>query len=431
MNSPTGRDRPRVVILGAGFAGLRLARSLRGTAVDVVVIDRQNHHLFQPLLYQVATAGLAAPDIAAPIRRVLRRNKSLRVIYGEVTKLEPDKKRVWLGDEALSYDILAIATGAGHSYFGRDEWAEFAPGLKTLRDAQDIRSRILRAFEAAERIEVEAERGPWLRFAVVGAGPTGVELAGALAELARKILPGDFRRFDSGMTEVLLIEGGPRVLSAYPEDLSQSAERQLEKLGVTVRCDARVTMIDADGISINEGERIAARTTIWAAGVQVSPILEGLGCPLDRAGRAHVSPDLSLQGQPDIYVLGDAAHVEEAGKQVPGVAPAAMQMGKHAAQSIRRRLAGKQSRPFRYRDKGSMATIGRASAVAEIGRLHLRGYAAWLAWLFVHLIFLVGFRSRIVVLINWAWAYIGYRPAARVLAELAEDGQAEAPPEKL
>ncbi len=415
-----GPDRPRVVILGAGFAGLRVAKGLRRAPVDVVVVDRQNHHLFQPLLYQVATAGLASPDIAAPIRRVLRRSRNTRVIYGEVTGVDPESRTVWLGDEALPYDILVVATGATHSYFGHDDWEKIAPGLKTLQDAQGIRSRILRAFETAERLSSDDERAPWLRFMVVGGGPTGVELAGALAELSRKILPRDFRSFDPGMTEVLLLEGGPRILSAYPEELSQSAQRQLENLGATVRTGAQVTSIDASGVTVGEGERIEAKTVLWAAGVQASPILTSLGAPLDRAGRAHIEPDLTVPGRPEIFVLGDAAHFEQGGKQIPGVAPAAMQMGAYAVKLIKRRLRGKSLKPFRYRDKGSMATIGRASAVAELGRFRLRGFFAWLAWLFVHLIFLVGFRSRIVVLINWAWAYVGYKPAARVLAELAD-----------
>lgn len=419
------RARPRIVILGAGFAGLRVAKALRRADVDVVIVDRQNHHLFQPLLYQVATAGLAAPDIAAPIRRVLRRSRNTRVIYAEVTRVDPDAKTVHLGADTLSYDTLVVATGATHSYFGHDDWQDIAPGLKTLRDAQNIRSRVLRAFETAERVATDAERAPWLRFVVVGAGPTGVELAGALAELSRKILPRDFRNFDPEMTEVLLLEGGPRILSAYPDELSSSAVRQLERLGAVVRTGAQVTAMDTDGVTIGEGEHIAAKTILWAAGVQASPVLGAFDAPLDRAGRLLVEPDLTVPGHPDVFVLGDAAHFEQDGKQIPGVAPAAMQMGAHAAKTIRRRLKGKNHGPFRYRDKGSMATIGRASAVAELGRFRLRGFFAWLTWLFVHLLFLVGFRSRIVVLINWAWAYVGYRPAARVLSDLADNDKNE------
>ncbi|MEM1449215.1 MAG: NAD(P)/FAD-dependent oxidoreductase [Planctomycetota bacterium] len=410
-------------MIGGGFAGLQVAKSLRRAPVDVVVVDRQNHHLFQPLLYQVATAGLAAPDIAAPIRRILRDQDNASVLYAEVTAIDTERRVVQLGERALEYDTLVLATGATHSYFGHDDWAEHAPGLKTLADAQDIRARVLRAFETAECATTDEARDPWLRMVVVGAGPTGVELAGALAELARKILPDDFRNFDPKQTEVLLVEGGPRVLAAYSEDLSASAQRQLERLGVTVRTGAQVTGIDAEGVTVAGGERIPARTVLWAAGVQVSPLLGGLGAPTDRAGRVAVEPDLSVPGHPDVYVIGDAAQVPWKDGLVPGVAPAALQMGKHAAKQIQRRLRGEATTAFRYLDKGSMATIGRASAVAEIGGRHLRGLLAWLAWLFVHLLFLVGFRSRLVVLINWIWAYVGYRPVARVLAELAdEDG---------
>ncbi|MEM9800427.1 MAG: NAD(P)/FAD-dependent oxidoreductase [Planctomycetota bacterium] len=418
--SPPARSeaarRPRVVIVGGGFAGLQIARSLERAAVDVVVVDRQNHHLFQPLLYQVATAGLAGPDIASPIRRILRRQRNASVLYAEVTGVDAEAREVLMGDRRLPYDVLVLATGATHSYFGNDGWAEHAPGLKTLADAHEIRARVLRAFERAESAARDADRDPWLRMVVVGAGPTGVELAGALAELSRKILPRDFRNFDPKRTEVLLLEGGSRVLPAYSDELSDSAQRQLEGLGVTVRTGALVTDIDANGVSIGEDERIEARTVLWAAGVQASPLLD---VPTDRAGRVVVEPDLTAPGHPEIFVLGDAAHVEIDGAEVPGVAPAAMQMGKHAARQIRRRLDGRQSEPFKYRDKGSMATIGRASAVAEIGGRQLRGLVAWLAWLFVHLLFLVDFRNRLVVLINWIWAYVGYRPVARVVAELA------------
>ncbi len=423
----------RVVILGAGFAGLRVAKALRRAPVEVVVVDRQNHHLFQPLLYQVATAGLAAPDIAAPIRRVLRKCSNACVVYDEVQAIDPARRVVRLLEVELTYDTLVVATGATHSYFGHDEWAVHAPGLKSLADAQGIRSHVLRAYEAAERIEDAAARDPWLRFVVVGAGPTGVELAGALAELARKILPRDFRRFDAGAAEVLLLEAGERVLATYPEELSASAQRQLEKLGVRVRTGSKVIGIDAEGVDLapsgagdaGGSERIPARTVLWAAGVCASPILADLEAPLDRAGRVRVEDDLSVPGHPDIFVVGDAASVERDGKAVPGVAPAALQMGAYAATRIRERARGRASAaaPFRYRDKGSMATIGRASAVADLGRFRFGGFFAWLAWLFVHLLFLVGFRTKIVVLINWAWAYVGYRPAARVVSELAGDDE--------
>lgn len=418
---PTDADRTRhrVVVLGAGFAGLRVARNLRKLDVEVVVVDRQNHHLFQPLLYQVATAGLAAPDIAAPIRRILRSNKNARVVYGEVTGIDRARGIVLLGEDAVHYDTLVVATGATHSYFGNESWARHAPGLKTLQDAHNIRSRILRAFEAAERAPSPAAQRPWLRFVVVGAGPTGVELAGALAELARKILPEDFRQFDTKSAEVLLVEAGPRVLNAYTDKLSASARRQLEELGVTVRTDAMVTDIDAESVTLGD-ERIETRTVLWAAGVQASPLLEGLGAPIDRAGRVHVAPDLTVPDHPEIFVLGDAAHFEQDGKQIPGVAPAALQMGDYATQVIRARHTSRPApAPFRYRDKGSMATIGRASAVAHLGKMQISGFFAWMTWLFVHILFLVGFRSRLVVLINWMWAYVAYRPAARVWPELA------------
>jgi len=420
--------RPRVVVIGAGFAGLAAARALAKAPVDVVVVDRQNHHLFQPLLYQVATAGLAAPDIASPVRRILRHQRNASVLYAEVSGIDVEARTVHLGDRDLPYDVLVVATGATHSYFGNDDWAEHAPGLKTLEDAQKIRARVLRAFEMAEREARDEDRSPWLRMVVVGGGPTGVELAGALAELSRKILPSDFRSFDPRRTEVLLLEAGERVLAAYPEDLSESARAQLERLGVTVRLGAMVTDIDEGGVTLDGGERVEARTVLWAAGVQAPPMLESLGAEVDRAGRVKVEPDLSIPGRPEVLVLGDAASITSPdGSPVPGVAPAAIQMGKHAGAQIARRLRGESTQPFRYHDKGDMATIGRASAVARIGGRHLSGLFAWLAWLLVHLIFLVGFRSRIVVLINWIWAYVGYRPVARVVAELAGSSDRPAP----
>ena len=415
----TPRPRPRVVILGGGFGGLRAARSLARVPVDVVVVDRQNHHLFQPLLYQVATAGLSGTDIAAPIRRVLGRQKNARVLYADVRGIDPVARTVRLTDGALEYDHLVVATGATHSYFGHDDWAEHAPGLKTLQDAQRIRGMVLGAFEAAERLTDEHMRAPWLRMVIVGAGPTGVELAGAIAELARKILPRDFKGFDPRRTEVLLLEAGPRVLSAYVESLSESAHSQLERLGVTVRTGAKVVAIDARGVSLEGGERIDARTVLWAAGVQASSLLRDLGAPLDRSGRVLVGADLGVPGHPAIQVIGDAVSLTQDGAPVPGVAPAAVQMGAHAAANIARHVRGLAPLPFRYVDKGSMATIGRLSAVAELGGRRFSGIPAWLAWLFVHLLFLVGFRSRVVVLINWAWHYLGYRPAARVFSELA------------
>jgi len=415
------RLRPLVVILGGGFGGLRVARALKRVSVDVVVIDRQNHHLFQPLLYQVATAGLSGTDIAAPIRRVLGKQQNARVLYADIIGIDPVTRTVRVTEGSLEYDHLVIATGATHSYFGHDDWAEHAPGLKTLQDAQRIRSMVLGAFEAAERLTDEDTRAPWLRMVIVGAGPTGVELAGAIAELARKILPRDFKGFDPRRTDVLLLEAGPRVLPAYAESLSESARKQLAHLGVTVRTGAMVVAIDGRGVSLDGGERIDARTVLWAAGVQASPLLRDLGVPLDRAGRVLVGPDLGVPGHPEIQVIGDAASLTQDGAAVPGVAPAAVQMGGHAARNVARRVRGLAPLPFRYVDKGSMATIGRGSAVAQLGGRHFSGAIAWLMWLFVHLLFLVGYRSRIVVLINWAWHYLGYRPVARVFSELAGD----------
>lgn len=425
MEAAAAEGRRRVVIVGAGFAGLRVAWGLREADVALVLVDRQNHHLFQPLLYQVATAGLAAPDIAEPIRRALRRNENLRVVYGEVTEVDPEAKVVRLGADELPYDTLVLAAGATHSYFGRDEWSEVAPGLKTLQDAQNIRGRILTAFERAERENDEAARRPWLRFVVVGAGPTGVELSGAIAELAHRYLPRDFRRFDARTTEVFLLEGADRVLGSFTEELSEQAARQLRELGVEVRTGAFVTDIDAGGVTLDNGQRIEARTVVWAAGVQASPLVANLGAPLDGVGRVIVAPDLTVPGHPEVFVLGDAAHVKHGDRQVPGVAPAAIQMGAYAAEVIRH---GGAKKPFVYRDKGSMATIGRAAAVAEIGKLKLTGFVAWMAWLVVHLLFLVGFRARLVVLINWIWAYLVYRPAARILPELARSEPAPESP---
>ena len=412
------KERRRVVVIGAGFAGLQVARGLQNAPVEITVIDRQNHHLFQPLLYQVATAGLAGPDISEPIRRALRRVKNARVIYGEVSGVDPATKTVWLGPTAVPYDTLVVATGVTHSYFGHDEWAEHAPGLKTLEDAQEIRSRVLRAFEYAERAVSAEERAPWLRFVVVGGGPTGVELAGAIAELARRVLPCDYREFDTRSAEIFLVEAGERILASYPGELSESATRQLEQLGMSVKLGAPVTRIDADGVSV-AGEAIHSKTVIWAAGVQGSPILSGLGAPQDPAGRVLVTENLTVPGDDEIFVIGDAALLEQEGHAIPGIAPAAIQMGRYVASAMQARELGREIGGFRYRDRGAMATIGRAAAVAEIGSMRLRGGVAWLAWLFVHLLFLVGFRSKVVVLINWLWAYVVYRPAAGILTDLA------------
>ncbi len=407
---------PHVLIVGGGFGGLWAARALARAPVRITLVDRGNHHLFQPLLYQVATAGLSAPDIAAPLRHILRRQRNVTVLMGEVTGIDAAARRAVLADgEALAYDHLLLATGATHAYFGHDEWAPHAPGLKTLDDALHIRRRILLAFERAEAERDEAARQAWLTFAVVGGGPTGVELAGTLAEIARHTLKREFRRIDSRRARVLLLEAGPRVLSSFPETLSAKARRQLEKLGVEVRTGTPVEAIDGAGVTLG-GERIAARTVLWAAGVAASPLARTLGVPLDRAGRVPVEPDLSVPGHPEVFVLGDLAAVSrEDGRPVPGVAPAAKQMGRHAAAAVRARLAGKPAPAFRYRDYGNLATIGRMAAVVDFGRLRLSGLVAWWFWLAAHVFFLIGFRNRLVVLLNWAWAYWSYQRAARII----------------
>jgi NADH:ubiquinone reductase (H+-translocating) len=415
-------NQPRVIIIGCGFGGLEAAKALAGKPVDVTIIDRCNHHLFQPLLYQVATAGLSAPSIAAPIRHIFRKQRNITVLMGEVTAIDAAQRTIRIdGASELAYDHLIVAAGATHSYFGNDAWAAHAPGLKTLEDAFAIRRRVLLAFEHAER-EADAEkRRAWLTFAVIGAGATGVELAGAFAEIARHTLTGEFRRFDSRAARVLLLEGGPRVLPAFPEKLSDKARRQLERLGVEVRTGARVTAVHENGVDITEGDaasRIEAHTIMWAAGVAASPLGKTLGVPLDRAGRVVVQPDLSLAAYPEISVIGDLAAVTSRGKPVPGVSPAAKQMGRRAARNILVRVGGGANSPtreFHYRDYGTLATIGRKSAVAIIGKLQLWGMPAWLTWLFAHVYFLIGFRNRLTVMIDWAWAYFSFQRHARIV----------------
>lgn len=405
---------PQVVILGGGFGGLAAARALATAPARVLVLDRRNHHLFQPLLYQVATAGLSPAEIASPIRRILRRQANTTVLLAEATAVDPEKKRVILSDGEVGYDFLVVATGATHSYFGHDAWAPFAPGLKTLEDALEIRRRVLVAFEAAECEPVAEKRRPWLTFVVIGGGPTGVEMAGAFAEVARHTLARDFRHIDPKTARVILVEAGPRILAAYPPDLSASAVDQLEALGAQVWTGATVTGVDEDGVQM-AGDRLAARTVVWAAGVQGSPLAGTLGVPLDRPGRVKVRPDLTVPGRPEIFVIGDLAGVEQDGHPVPGVAPAAMQMGRHAGENLLRALRGEPLRPFRYRDKGSLATIGRSRAVAVFGALKLTGFVAWVAWLAIHIFFLIGFRNRFVVLFTWAWAYLTHQRSARLI----------------
>jgi len=415
MTMDDATDAPRIVILGCGFGGLCAAKELAGARATVTVIDRANHHLFQPLLYQVATGGLSAPAIAAPIRHILRRQKDLVVLMGEVQGIDAKRRVVAVEDGAdIAYDFLIVATGATHSYFGHDDWASFAPGLKTLDDALEIRRRVLLAFERAER-EIDAtRRAPWLTFVVIGAGATGVEMAGTLAEIARQTLRDEFRRFDSRDARVILLEGTERVLPTYSADLSQKARSQLERLGVDVRTGALVTGVDAEGVMLGQA-RIPARTVIWAAGVAASALGACLGVPLDRAGRVIVAPDLSIPGYPEVFVIGDLASVRSEGKPVPGVSPAAKQMGRCAARNILLRISRQPSVSFRYRDYGSLATIGRKAAVATFGRLKLWGYPAWLTWLFAHIYFLIGFRNRIVVMIDWAWAYWTFQRYARII----------------
>ncbi len=406
---------PHVVIVGGGFGGLWAARALRRAPVRVTLLDRGNHHLFQPLLYQVATAGLSAPNIAAPLRHILRRQRNATVLMGEVAGVDPDAKRLRLADgRTLDYDTLLLASGATHAYFGHDDWAPHAPGLKTLDDALEIRRRILTAFERAEAEDDEAQRAAWLTFAIVGGGPTGVELAGTLAEIARHTLRDEFRRADPRQARVLLLEAGPRVLSSFPEALSAKARAQLERLGVEVRAGVPVAAIDADGVVLGT-ERIDARTVLWAAGVAASPLARDLGVPLDRAGRVVVDADLRVPGHPDVYVVGDLASVRCDDRPVPGIAPAAKQMGRYVGGAIRTRLRGAEPPPFRYRDFGNLATIGRMAAVVDLHGLKLSGLVAWWFWLAAHVFFLIGFRNRVVVLIDWAQAYWSYQRSARII----------------
>ena len=407
---------PHVVIIGGGFGGLTAAQALAGAPVQVTLLDRRNHHVFQPLLYQVATAGLSATDIAAPLRHILRRASNVTVLLADVVRVDTEARKVVLADGEVGYDFLVLATGATHSYFGHDDWAFHAPGLKTLEDALFIRRRTLIAFERAEKETDAARRRRLLTFVVIGGGPTGVELAGTLVEIARHTLRREFRRIDPGDARVVLLEGLDRVLPTYPPDLSAKARRQLEELGAEVRTGARVTGVDADGVWLGT-ERMEAGTVLWAAGVAASPLGRTLGAAVDRAGRVKVEADLTVPGHPEVFVIGDLAALEQDGQPVPGVAPAAMQMGRHAARSIVAAVRGEPRRPFRYVDKGSLATIGRRAAVALIGRLKLSGFTAWAAWLGIHIFFLIGFRNRFVVLMEWALAYATHQRSARLILE--------------
>ncbi|MDR7135565.1 NADH dehydrogenase [Lysobacter niastensis] len=411
----TGGPQPHVIIVGGGFGGLWATRALAGDDVRITLIDRRNHHLFQPLLYQVATAGLSSPDIAAPLRHILRRQRNVEVRLGEVTGIDPPSRTVTLADGGvLDYDYLLLASGATHAYFGHDEWSGDAPGLKTLDDALAIRRRLLLAFERAEACDDPEERAAWLSFAIVGGGPTGVELAGTLAEIARHTLKHEFRRIDPSQARVRLVEAGPRVLASFPESLSDKARKQLERLGVEVVTGTAVSAIDAHGYALGD-TFVPARTVLWAAGVAASGLGALLDAQRDRAGRVLVAPDLSVPGHPEIFVAGDLASVQQDGKPVPGVAPAAKQMGSHVAHAIRARIAGQAAPTFRYRDFGNLATIGRMAAVVDLHGFKLSGLLAWWFWLAAHVFFLIGFRNRLLVLINWAWAYWSYQRHARII----------------
>jgi NADH dehydrogenase len=418
----TNATPPHVVIIGGGFGGLYAAKALGSNPVRVTLIDRKNHHTFQPLLYQVATAGLSPGEIAAPIRGILARYRNIEVLLGEVIAIDTSRNTIQFarneatGDPGeIAFDYLIVAAGASHNYFGHDDWARFAPGLKTLEDATEIRRRIFLAFELAERrARVTGSQEP-INFVVVGAGPTGVELAGAVIEIARRVLTQQFRSIDPARARVILVEAGPRVLPTYPADLSRSAEAQLKKLGVEVMDNAKVTLIAPDHVMIGD-LKLPAAVTLWSAGVQASPLGQTLGVPLDRAGRVIVEPDLTIPGHPNIFVIGDLAAINNPdGTPVPGVSPAAMQMGRFAARTILDDSKGKPHGRFVYFDKGSLATIGRAAAVADFGRIHLSGFIAWLAWLFVHIFFLIGFRNRILVMTEWAWAYLTFQRGTRLI----------------
>jgi NADH dehydrogenase len=448
MNS---KSTPRVVIVGAGFGGLNAARALGRAPVQVTVLDRKNHHTFQPLLYQVATGGLSPGEIASPIRSILSGHKNIEVLMAEVTGFDLKRRIVETPELTLPYDYLIVAAGATHAYFGHDDWEPFAPGLKTIEDALEIRRRVLLAFELTEKQAIAGEATVPLNFVVVGAGATGVELAGTLAEISRHAFAHEFRSIDPKRTHILLLEGGPRVLPAYPEDLSRSAEKQLQRLGVEVRTSTMVTQVEPGAVHVG-GDRLQAAVVLWAAGVAASSLGKKLSAPLDRAGRVLVNPDLSVPDHPEVFVIGDLAAVkDEHGKMLPGVAPVAMQEGRFVAKLIRREVAGHQTatvsgsdrsatvfadhntgdapslsrslrqggdfhRPaFHYWDKGSLATIGRAAAVAEFGKIHISGLIAWLAWLFIHILYLIGFRNRLLVFIRWAWSYVTYERGARLI----------------
>lgn len=432
-------ERPRVVVVGGGFAGLNAVRGLRSTPCAITLVDRNNYHLFQPLLYQVATGALSPANIASPLRAVVRRQKNVQVWLGEVTGFQASEQRIVLADSEIDYDFLVVASGATHSYFGHEEWSRHAPGLKTLEDALSIRRRVFLAFEEAEKADDPEAARRLLTFAVVGGGPTGIELAGALAEIARDALRHDFRRIDPNTARIVLLEGDETILRGYPPKLSLAAAKALNRLGVQVRTGVLVTDIDAEGVTIRElgrNERLDAHTVLWAAGVRASllgqKLAEATGVALDRAGRVVVKPDLSIPGFANVFVLGDLAHCEDEQRKVlPGTAPVAIQQGRYVASVIAARIQGRSIGPFRYRHLGNMATIGRAAAVVDLGWARFNGYLAWLAWLFVHLMSLVQFENRLLVLVQWAWCYLTLNRTARLITggEPAES-DALAPPAK-
>ena len=424
--TPVGREpshRPQVVVIGGGFGGMEAVKKFKGENVDVTLIDRSNHHLFQPLLYQVATAGLVPANIAAPLREIFRHQQNVEVLLTEVQRIDAAGKKVITEDLVVPYDFLIIACGARHSYFGHDEWEKFAPGLKNLSDAVEIRKRLLLAFEIAEKAINQSERDAAMTFIIVGGGPTGVEMAGAISEIARHTMTRDFRRINSARAKVILIEGAPHILGAYPPDLAASGKRQLEQIGVEVHENVQVTNVTAEGVEIKGGQFIPARTVIWAAGNMASPLGKTLGVPVDKVGRVVVNEDLTIPGHPEVQVIGDMANFShQTGKPLPGVSPTAMQEGKHAANNVLETLAGGKPMPFHYWDKGTMATIGRNKAVADLNFIRFGGFLAWVMWAGVHIFFLVGFRSRIKVMAEWFWNYITFYRASRLITG-AQDGQ--------
>ena len=418
-------SRRKIVIIGGGFAGLNAARILRNVDADITLIDRTNHHLFQPLLYQVATAALAPSDITAPIRWILRHQRNTTVLLGEVCSIDPSRRIVCLEykNQEIPYDYLIVATGSRHAYFGHEDWEPMAPGLKAIEDGTEMRRRFLLAFERAEEAKDEAEKDRLMTFVIVGGGPTGVELSGAMPMIARRALSPDFRRIDTRRTRVILLEAGPRILPTFPESLAAKAKKSLEELGVEVRTSSMVTLIEPDAVHVGS-ERIAAHTIFWAAGNAASPLGKALGVPVDRVGRVLVEADLSIPGHREVFVAGDLALVNREGKSpVPGVAPAAMQEGRTAARNVMRLMRGQATQPFRYLNKGDLAVIGRSRAIADFGFAQVSGLLAWFLWLTVHIMYLVGFRNRASVLVQWAYSYFTYQRGVRLITNLEREGE--------